>query len=149
MSRPWRTTFRALYAVLAVLDPLVRAWWGRFGLGNVMELRVARRDGAGTRSRLVGLLHAGAGEYVGHPNGHVGWTLDLAAAGTATVTQPGGSGQREVRAELLSAGAERDRAIAATTQHPFPGNVIYRLGRRHIRAVGVFFRLTAVGGNGA
>jgi hypothetical protein len=36
---------------------------------------------------------------------------------------------------------ERGDAIRATSQHPFPGNLIYRLGRGHIRAVGVFFRI--------
>ncbi|MDQ3937050.1 MAG: hypothetical protein M3253_00035 [Chloroflexota bacterium] len=144
MSRFWRTTFRLQYAILALVDPLVRAWWVRFGMGNIAELRVRRRDGAGTRSRLVGLLHAGSAEYVGHPNGHVGWTRDLAACGQATLHGPRGSGQRKVRAELLSAGPERDGAIRATGQHPFPGNLVYRLGRRHIHDVGVFFRLTTV-----
>jgi hypothetical protein len=37
--------------------------------------------------------------------------------------------------------AERESVIRATGQQPFPGNLSYRLGRRHIRAVGVFFRL--------
>jgi hypothetical protein len=46
-----------------------------------------------------------------------------------------------VVARRLDAGPERDRAIAATSQHVFPGNVVYRLARRHIRAVGVYFAL--------
>ena len=36
---------------------------------------------------------------------------------------------------------ERERAIRATGQHPFPGNMVYRLGRRHVRSQGVYFRL--------
>ena len=44
-----------------------------------------------------------------------------------------------VRATILPAGELRDRAILATGQHPFPGNVVYRLARAHIRAEGVFF----------
>jgi hypothetical protein len=45
MSRFWRTAFRLLYSALAVLDPLIRRFWQRFGIGNVIELRVTRRDG--------------------------------------------------------------------------------------------------------
>ena len=41
----------------------------------------------------------------------------------------------------LPRGPERDRAILATGQHPFPGNLIYRLARRHVRAVGRYYRL--------
>ena len=37
------------------------------------------------------------------------------------------------RASRLPDGPERDAAIKATWQHPFPGNVVYRLGRRHVR----------------
>jgi hypothetical protein len=43
----------------------------------------------------------------------------------------------------LPMGDEREGAIRATGQHPFPGNLVYRLGRGHVRAVGVFFRLEA------
>lgn len=142
MSRFWRTAYRFNYAVLAVIDPLIRRFWQRFGIGNVIELRVARRDGSGMRGRLLGLLRADGSEYVGHPNGHVGWTRDLAAAGRAAIVLSRGSGERQVRAEVLPDGDERTRAILATSQHPFPGNLVYRLGRRHIRAVGVFFRLS-------
>ena len=42
----------------------------------------------------------------------------------------------------LEAGDERERVIRSTGQHPFPGNLVYRLGRRQVRAVGVYFRLT-------
>lgn len=142
MSPFWRTAYRLQYSALAVLDPLIRRFWRRLGIGNVIELRIERRDGRGVRGRLLGLLRAGGADYVGHPNGHVGWTRDLAAAGRATVVLPRGRGERGVRAELLTDGDERTAAIMATGQHPFPGNLAYRLGRRHIRAVGVFFRLT-------
>ncbi len=141
MSAVWRLTFRAGYRLLALLDPLIRRAWRRLGIGNVVELRVALRDGAGTRSRLVGILRAGGGEYIGHPNGHVGWTHDLLAAGTATIVGPPHAEPRPVAAELLPDGPERSAAILATSQHPFPGNVVYRLARRHVLAVGVYFRL--------
>lgn len=144
MSRFWRAYFRAVYSILALLDPLIRAWWEAFGLGNVLEVRVPRRAGRGTRSRLLGLLRVDDRRYLGHPSGHVGWTRDLAACRRATLVWPAGRGQEEVRAELLPPGAERDAAVSATSQHPFPGNAIYWLGRAHVRRVGVFFRLTAL-----
>jgi hypothetical protein len=145
MSRFWRSAFRVQYRVLAWLDPPIKAFWRRFGLGNVVELRVERRDGRGQRSRLLGVLRAGGGEYIGHPNGHVGWTRDLVAAGRAKMVLPGGRAEREVSAELLPVGDdEREQAILSTGQHPFPGNLVYRLGRRHIRVVGAFFRLRDV-----
>jgi hypothetical protein len=53
-----------------------------------------------------------------------------------------------VRAHRVGPGAEREAAILATMQHPFPGNVIYRLGRSHVRATGVFFRLEREDGDG-
>lgn len=140
MSRFWRAAFRVQYRILALIDPLVHRLWQRFGIGNVVELHVARRDRGGERVRLIGLLRVGEGRYVGHPNGHVGWTRDLAAAGAATIAWPEGTSVR-FRSTPMPAGSERESAILATGQHPFPGNLMYRLGRRHIRAVGVFFRL--------
>jgi len=140
MSRFWRHAYRIQYRILALIDPLVRAWWRRVGIGNTIDFEVARRDGRGTRSRLLGLLRVGERWYLGHPNGPVGWTRDLEAAREGIVRWH--SGQSEtVRAERLAAGTERETAIRATRQHPFPGNVLYRLGWGHIRAVGEFFRL--------
>jgi hypothetical protein len=142
-SRAWHVAFKLMYRILALIDPLVRVMWRRFGIGNVVELEVAsRRTPSTTRRRLVGVLRAGEERYVGHPNGDVGWTRDLAAAESGTIHWPEGSAWK-FTATRLTHGDERERAIRATGQHPFPGNLIYRLGRRHIRAVGVFFRLTA------
>jgi hypothetical protein len=140
MSHFWRVAFRVQYRILAALDPIIRWLWRRFGIGNVVELRVERASGEGVRSRLVGLLHVGDRLYVGHPNGPVGWTRDLEAAGVATISWPDG-GSQAFRALRLEAGMERGDAIRSTGQHPFPGNAIYRLARAHVRRVGVFFRL--------
>jgi hypothetical protein len=140
MSSFWRAAFRLQYRILAIADPLIRGVWRRYGLGVTIELRVARRDGRGLRSRLVGLLRAGSGEYIGHPNGDVGWTRDLTAAGGATLVWPDGN-EIHVSASRLARGNERELAIRATAQQPFPGNVIYRLARRHVRAEGVYFRV--------
>jgi hypothetical protein len=143
-SRAWRVAFKVQYRILALIDPIVRAVWRRLGIGNVVELEVESRRGSGSRRRLVGLLSVGDKWFVGHPNGDVGWTLDLHAAGAGTVRWPEGTTIRYA-ATLLAPGDERESAIRATGQHPFPGNLTYRLGRRHIRAVGVFFRLEATG----
>jgi hypothetical protein len=141
MSVFWRAAFRAMYRLLAFMDPLIRWFWRRFGIGNVVELTVERQEGGEDRARLLGLLHAGDGLYLGHPNGPVGWTSDLEAAGVGIIRWPGGQLMR-VRAVRLPAGMERGDAIRATGQHPFPGNLVYRLGRGHVRSVGVFFRIT-------
>jgi hypothetical protein len=142
MSRFWRTCFRVLYRLLAWLDPLIRAMWRRTGVGNVVELEVAARsDPQNRRRRLVGILLAEGRTYIGHPSGDSGWTRDLRAAGEGTLRYPGG-GRWRFKAALLRVGTdEREAAIRATGQHPFPGNVIYRLARSHVREAGVYFRL--------
>ena len=140
MSSFWHHAFAVQYRILALIDPLVRRMWGRFGIGNVVEVRVARRDGKGDRSRLLGLLRVGDRRYLGHPNGDVGWTRDLLAAGGGSYRWSRES-STDFRATRLSDGPEREAAIRATSQHPFPGNLVYRMGRRHVRKVGVFFRL--------
>ena len=143
MSSFWRPAFRVQYRLLAWLDPLIRILWRRNLLGITVELQVARRTREGIRSRLVGLLHAGDQQYVGHPNGDVGWTRDLAASGEATIYWPNGH-MAHVRATRLAPSIERTRAIRATTQQPFPGNLIYRIARPHVQCVGVYFRLEPV-----
>ncbi len=136
----WRAAFRVQYRILALADPLIRALWRRQGIGNILELRVADRDGRGIRSRMVGLLQNGGELYLGHPNGHAGWTRDLDAAQTGMLIWPNGDELR-FGVTRLGQGEEFERAIRATNQHPFPGNLVYRLGRRHVRAKGVYFRL--------
>jgi hypothetical protein len=144
-SRAWRAIFRFQYRILALIDPAVRAVWRRFGIGNVVDVDVERRSGTGSRSRLVGLLHVGGNVYVGHPNGDVGWTRDVRAAEGGVLRYHDGV-EWQFRAEPLALGDERERVILSTGQHPFPGNLMYRLGRRQVRAVGVFFRLADVPG---
>ena len=139
-SRFWRQYLPIQYRLIRLLDPLVRAWWRAFGLGNVVELRVAgRRSGRG-RSVLLGLLRDDGRWFLGHPNGDVSWTRNLEAAGTADLVFHG-LPPMTIRASRLPAGALRDRAILATGQHVFPGNVVYRLARAHIRAVGAYFSI--------
>lgn len=136
----WRAAFRVQYRLLAWFDRPIRAMWRRGGIGNILELIVARRDGSGERSRMLGLLHADGRSYLGHPDGHSGWTRDLEVAGTGILRYANGT-EWQFRATRLPPGDEREAAIKATSQHPFPGNFVYRLGRGHVRRAGIFFRL--------
>jgi hypothetical protein len=137
-SRFWHRWLPIQYRLIRLLDPFARTWWRGVGLGNVVELRVAGRRTGQPRRVLLGLLRSGEHWFLGHPNGDVAWTLNLEAAGVATLvfrpptTVP-------VRATRLEPGALRDLAIASTGQHVFPGNLVYRLARRHIRAAGTYF----------
>ena len=136
-----------MYAFIGFMDPLIRGSWqaSGMGLGNVVELRVAGRRSGIYRRVLLTLLVDGDSWFFGHPNGDVNWTRNLEAAGTADLafrrTAP-----ITIRARRLGPGDERDRAIRSTGQHPFPANIVYRLARRHIRAVGTFFAIEPVTG---
>ncbi len=141
MSPFWSLTLRLLYRVITRLQLLVRPWAEGIGLGNVVELVVVGRRTSRRRVVLLGLLRVDQRWYLGHPNGPVNWTWNPDAAGSASlvlVHQP----PVEIRPELLPDGEERRRVIAATWhQHIFPGNVIYWLARRHIFAVGRYYRI--------
>jgi len=143
MSRFWSRAFRILYRLLGLMEPLIRAVWSRAGLGNVVDFRVRSRRSGRERSLLLGVLRVGDQLYLGHPNGPSGWTRDLDAAGSALLAFHRGS-PLLVRGELLAAGPERSAVIRATSQHPFPGNLMYRLARGHILAVGRYYRLEPV-----
>jgi hypothetical protein len=141
VSTFWSHALRVFYWFVTRLEPLVRPWVEHVGLGNVVELVVPGRR---TRRRIVvllGLLEVGGERYLGHPNGRANWTRNLDAADGATLVlthRP----PVEVRVDLLPPGEERNRVIAATwSQHVFPGNVIYWLARRHIFAVGRYYRI--------
>jgi hypothetical protein len=134
----WNRWLPVQYRIIRLLDPLVRPIWRGFGLGNIVELRVVGRHSGATRSVLLGLLRNGDRWFLGHPNGDVAWTLNLEAAETALlVIRP--PTLLAIQARRLEPGELRDRAIASTGQHVFPGNLIYRLARAHIRAVGTYF----------
>lgn len=141
-SEAWHRYFPVQYRLIRLVDPLVRWWWAMAGLGNVVELRVAGRRTGLPRRTLLGLLRDGERWFVGHPNGDVAWTKNLEAAGVAELAFRGAA-VVPVRATRLVPGDIRDRAIAATRQHTFPGNLVYRLAWSHIRAVGTYFELEA------
>jgi len=114
---------------------LNEVWLARHG--ETAWSRTGRHTGR-TRRVLLGLLRDGDRWSLGHPNGDVAWTRNLQAAGRAALvfrpptTVP-------IRATLLEPGELRDRAILATGQHVFPGNLVYRLARRHVLAAGTYF----------
>jgi len=141
-SEAWQRLFPIEYRLIRLADPLVRWWWHLAGLGNVVELRVTGRRSGRTRSVLLGLLRDGDRWFLGHPNGDVAWTRNLEAAGGGELVFPRGR-VVPVAATRLPPGELRDRAILATRQHVFPGNVIYRLAWPHIRAVGAYFDVRA------
>ena len=134
-----------MYGFIGFIDPLIRPSWQASGVGlrNVVELRVAGRRTGVYRKILLTLLRDGDQWFLGHPNGDVNWTRNLEAAGTADIAF-----RRlppvAVRARRLEPGEFRDRAIRSTGQHPFPANLMYRLARAHIRAVGVFFAIDPI-----
>ncbi|HYL40177.1 MAG TPA: hypothetical protein VET90_02610 [Candidatus Binatus sp.] len=137
-STAWQRAFPLEYRIIRLLDPLARRWWQLAGLGNVVELRVVGRRTGLPRRVLLGLLRDGHRWFLGHPSGDVAWTRNLEAAGGGQVAFHDGR-VLEVRASRLPAGDLRDRAISSTGQHVFPGNLVYRLARAHIRAVGTYF----------
>jgi hypothetical protein len=143
-SRFWHAWFPVQYRVIRLLDPLVRVWWRTVGLGNVVELRVVGRRSGRERHVLLGLLRDGDRLFLGHPNGDVPWTLNLEAAGVGSIVRRPPT-TVAVRATRLASGDMRDRAIASTGQHVFPGNLVYRLARRHILAAGTYFLIEPEG----
>lgn len=137
-SAMWNRWLPIQYRLIRLLDPLVRLVWRAYGLGNVVELHVTGRRTGRPRAILLGLLRDGDHWFLGHPNGDVPWTLNLEAAGSGElVFRP--PTRLAIHATRLGDGELRDRAIAATNQHAFPGNIVYRLARAHIRAVGTYF----------
>lgn len=140
-STAWRFYLRAQYRLIRLLGPIARTYWRGYGLGNVVELHVRGRHTGRDRPVLLGLLRSDDQWFLGHPNGETAWTRNLAAAGggSLTLTWPGSI--LPISARRLEPGPERDRAILATGQHVFPGNVVYRLARRHVRAVGAYFAI--------
>jgi hypothetical protein len=142
-SAAWAVTFRVAYAILRLLDPLLRWTWFSVGLGITSKLTVRGRRSGHERSVLVGLLRVNGAWYVGHPNGEVAWTANLRDARTARLA-PRPEAPLNVTAVPLAEGAERTAVILATgDQQPFPGNLLYRAARRHILSEGRYFRLEA------
>lgn len=140
-SPAWNATFLAAYALIRLLDPLLRWAWFSVGIGITSKLTVRGRRSGRDRSVLVGLVRVHGRWYVGHPNGEVAWTANLRNAGRARIA-PRPEAPVDVAAVPLDDGPERDAVIVATAdQQPFPANLLYRGARRHILSEGRYFRL--------
>ena len=139
----WRFYLRAQYRLIRILGRWRGQFWRGYGLGNVVELHVPGRRTGRDRPVLLGLLRSDGDWFLGHPNGETAWTRNLAAAGGGRLTLSWPTSILDITARRLEPGEERDRAILATGQHVFPGNIVYRLARRHIRAVGAYFAIEA------
>jgi hypothetical protein len=142
-SAIWAAVFESGYWFLRLADPLVRAVWHLDlpWLSRLIDLRVAGRRTGRRRSTILTRLTVGQGTYIGHPNGPAAWTRNLNASGTADIVTADGR-VAPARAVRLEMGPERDDVIGATwIQQPFPANALYFLARRHVRAMGVYFRL--------
>ena len=123
------------------MDPLVRGMWSRRGLGNIVELEVPKRNGSGTRSQTdrraprqrsqLRRTSERRRRLDARPRGRRPWHGPLPQRRRVALR----------RDSAWQLGEEREQAIRATGQHPFPGNLVYRLGRRQVAAVGVYFRL--------
>jgi hypothetical protein len=144
-SAAWRRLLPAMYAFIKLMDPLIRASWRASGAGlrNVVELRVVGRRSGVYRRVLLTLLKDDGQWFLGQPNGDVQWTRNLESAGAAEIAFRDAA-PVTVLARRLPPGLVRDRAIRSTWQHPFPANLVYRLARAHIRAVGVFFAIDPI-----
>ena len=133
------------YRVLGRLDPVIGPIWRRFGIGNTVQVVIIGRRSGQRRAVYLGLLRVGGRSYLGHPDQGCAWTLNLDSAGRGELRSHDGRVET-FRASALEPGPERDAVIRATfRQHPFPGPVLYWLGRRQIYAAGRFYRLEWTG----
>jgi len=140
-SAAWNVVFRAAYAFIRIMDPLLRWTWFSVGLGITSRVSVRGRRTGRERSVLVGLIRLDGRWYIGHPNGEVAWTRNLRSSLSARVA-PRPEAPVDVAAAPLEAGPERDAVIVATAeQQPFPANLLYRGARNHILSEGRYFRL--------
>lgn len=143
MSPLWSRAFRVFYWVIGRLDPIIRPLSNRVPIGNLAEVAVTGWRSGRRRVVLLGLLRVDGVWYLGHPNGPTDWTrnLDATAGAGATIRFTGGE-PHPIRAVLLPEGDERRRVIEITWhQQLFPGSILYWLARRHILAVGRYYRI--------
>jgi deazaflavin-dependent oxidoreductase (nitroreductase family) len=127
--------------MLLRLDPVIGWIWRRFGIGNTVIVVISGRRTGLPRAVYLGLLRVRDRSYLVHPDMSCAWTTNLDAAGGGEIQFRDGRTEA-FRATLLEPGRERDAAMrAAFRQQPFPANVLYWLGRGHLRAVGRLYRL--------
>lgn len=139
-SRAARISFKALFLIAPyrLVSPLAR----RIRRLPYVELVVVGRSSGIERRTVVTLFEVAGQWYIGHPNGRSNWVRNIEAAGTATIVR-----RREpqhVKPVILPTGDEREAVVKATSRQPFPGNLVYRMGRNHVAAAGCYFRLDRI-----
>lgn len=143
----WRWFFPFLYGFLRVTDRFWRRLTERRGLGNTVELLVIGRRTGRERRVMVGLLAVGERRYVGHANASAAWLHSLVDAGQGRLIVDGAP-PMGVHAAPIEPGPEQDAVVrAASSQHPFPVDLAYRLARASIRVDGAFVRLETADGS--
>jgi hypothetical protein len=141
-SRAWDRFFRVFFKTTP--HPMMRGV-RRVTESPIEEIVVVGRKTGRERRHLVTLLDVDGSLYVGHPNGRSHWARNLEARGGGVLIRRG-SPPTPVRAIPLTPGPERDAAIAASGRQPFPAGFIYHSARRHITAVGAYYRLEPIEG---
>jgi hypothetical protein len=139
-SRAWERSFRVLFRLTP--NRLVLRLTKRLTALPIAEVVIVGRSTGLARRYPLSVLKVGEHLYIGHPNGRSQWVRNLVTAGSATVVR--GTQPLTVRAIELEDCAERDAVVQATAQQPFPANLLYRAGRRHVAAVGTYFRLEPI-----
>ena len=140
-SRAWDRFFRVFFATTP--HRLMRGVRKVSASSPIEELVVVGRKTGKERHHLVTLLEIDGRMYVGHPNHRSQWARNLEASGGVLLRR--GFSPTPVRAIWLDPGRERSAAIAAAGRQPFPAGLVYHAARRHIEAVGAYYRLEPVG----
>jgi deazaflavin-dependent oxidoreductase (nitroreductase family) len=139
-SRAWERSFWLLFRITP--NRLVLRVAKRLTTLPIAEVVIVGRRTGLARRYPLSVLHVGGRSYIGHPNGRSQWVRNLLAAGSATVVR--GTQPLTVKAIELDHCPERDAVVQATSQQPFPANLLYRAARCHVEAVGTYFRLEPV-----
>jgi hypothetical protein len=137
-SRAWDRFFRIFFKTTPHL--MMRGVRNVSSSSPIEEIVVVGRKTGKERRHLVSVLDVDGRLYVGHPNHRSQWARNLEARGGAVLLRRG-IPPTPVRAVRLEPGPERSAAIAAAGRQPFPAGQIYAAARRHIEAVGAYYRL--------
>ena len=139
-SRAWDRFFRVFFATTP--HRLMRGVRKVSASSPIEELVVVGRKTGKERHHLVTLLEIDGRMYVGHPNHRSQWARNIEAGGGVLLRR--GFSPTPVRAIWLDPGPERSAAIAAAGRQPFPAGLVYHAARRHIEAVGAYYRLEPI-----
>lgn len=137
----WRAALGVLFRSAPM--PVMRAVRKHVRASPVEEFLIVGRRTGRERRMLLGLFDIDGTWYAGNPNGTAQWIRNLEAAGGCTVIRRDGI-PIQVRATEVTDAALREAVIRKTGTQPLPAGLVYRRARRHIRAVGRYYRLERV-----